>query len=252
VSLAPLSEFHSIAFPSKEITAPAPWSGQGPRLGALYGEDALLLARLLRGFTRAPEYCWFCLWAGYDLQGWLLTAPGVVSVRRPDPLPPTVRNGPRVCLPGRDYLLYTGPVEAVVAPGQLSLGQTANLWWPQDRAWCVASEIDLAWTYVGGTKELVDALVSHPDIEAFAVDPEGPVSRVEPFISRWVNDAVERLITDGEALIDTSRGTVQAWLRRPSCSAMAHCGRLTEVPTTCMAAAARSSGARATKSYAAR
>ena len=29
--------------------------------------------------------------------------------------------------------------------------QAPNLWWPADRAWCVATEIDYAWSYVGGS-----------------------------------------------------------------------------------------------------
>jgi hypothetical protein len=43
--------------------------------------------------------------------------------------------------------------------------QSANLWWPDDRASCVATEIDFAWTYVGGSDELIDELVHHPDLE---------------------------------------------------------------------------------------
>ncbi len=37
--------------------------------------------------------------------------------------------------------------------------QTPNLWWPEDRAWFVATEIDLAWTYVGGREALIEQLV---------------------------------------------------------------------------------------------
>ena len=74
------------------------------------------LAEVLRRFTATPDDCWFCLWEGYDLQGTPLTTPGGPSVPRPDPLPSAVRNGPRVRLPHRDYLLYSGTVEDVVAP----------------------------------------------------------------------------------------------------------------------------------------
>jgi hypothetical protein len=45
-----------------------------------------------------------------------------------------------------------------------------NIWWPDDRAWCVASEIDLAYTYVGGSKELIEEIVEHPALEALACD----------------------------------------------------------------------------------
>lgn len=42
----------------------------------------------------------------------------------------------------------------------------ANLWWPEDRSWCVATEIDFGWTYVGGSQALIDAVVTCVDLEA--------------------------------------------------------------------------------------
>ena len=77
-----------------------------------------------------------------------LTTDGSGSM--PDrPVPETVDTGSRVRLPHRNYFLYRGPVDAALVgkPG-IPLAQSANLWWPEDRAWCVASEIDLPWTYV--------------------------------------------------------------------------------------------------------
>jgi hypothetical protein len=47
--------------------------------------------------------------------------------------------------------------------------QSPNLWWPEDRAWFVTSEIDFAWTYVGGDNSLVEALVSDSRLEALPV-----------------------------------------------------------------------------------
>jgi hypothetical protein len=127
--------------------------------------------------------------------------------------------GPRVQLPNRDYFLYEGPVEAVTAPTRFSPGgQTANLWWPSDRAWAVASEIDLAWTYVAGPAELVDALVADDRIEALRAGRDDLLSRVEGWVERWVDDALDELLTAGTATIETSRGTVQAYLRRPTWS----------------------------------
>jgi hypothetical protein len=49
-----------------------------------------------------------------------------------------------------------------------------NLWWPNDRAWFVATEIDLVSTYVGGSADLVRAIVASPEIEAFEVAADGP------------------------------------------------------------------------------
>jgi len=122
------SQFHSVALPPTRPETEAPWSGQGPRQGSLYPPDAEVLAETLRAFTTTPENCWFGIWDGF---GWdhrvVLTAvvkKGITRRQRrahqplsrlPDPVPPAVRAGTRVRLPGRDYLLYAGPVEAIVA-----------------------------------------------------------------------------------------------------------------------------------------
>jgi hypothetical protein len=53
-----------------------------------------------------------------------------------------------------------------------SVGQGAgwedgpNLWWPDDRSWCVASEIDFPYTYVGGSSKLIEEILAHPLLEA--------------------------------------------------------------------------------------
>jgi hypothetical protein len=120
-----------------------------------------------------------------------------------------------VHLPERDYLLYTGPVEAVgaVAPVAGSY-QTANLWWPSDRAWCVASEIDLAWTYVGGPAGLIERLLADGRLEVLPAGPDDPLTRTEDWVTAWAAEATARLLSTGEAVITTSRGTVEARLER--------------------------------------
>lgn len=34
-----------------------------------------------------------------------------------------------------------------------------SLWWPFDRLWCIARDVDLMWTYVAGTSELIERLL---------------------------------------------------------------------------------------------
>lgn len=41
-----------------------------------------------------------------------------------------------------------------------------NLRWPDDRAWCVAPEIDFPYTYVGGSSKLIEEIIGHPLLEA--------------------------------------------------------------------------------------
>jgi hypothetical protein len=218
------AQFHSIALPPTDPGGPPPFGGQGPRKGSLYPPDAEVVASIARAWTSVPEDCWFCVWDGF---GWnsvgehaVLTATDepseVVREPRRDPVPEPVRNGPRVRLPHRDYLLYKGPAGAVVATAGLAGGgQCANLWWPADRAWCVASEIDLQSTYVGGPRGLIDAIVADTKIEALPASTDDPVSRVEDWVTAWVDQLADGLLARGEAALATSRGSVEAWLRRP-------------------------------------
>lgn len=200
--LDPYDEFASVALPPEPVEAPPPWSGQGPRQGSLFPPDAAVAIDHLRRQTATPDRCWFCLWEGY---GWAA-----------DLIPDSVETGPRVRLPDRDYYLYRGPVDAaLIGECEEPPDHTANLWWPDDHAWCVASEIDLSSTYVGGSADLVKALVAEPAIEALQVTPDVPAFRTEAWIERWVSDAVDSLSSEGHALVSTPVGTVEAWLHRP-------------------------------------
>jgi hypothetical protein len=38
--------------------------------------------------------------------------------------------------------------------------EVAQASWPDDRAWCVAAEIDLAWTYVGASVTLINDVLA--------------------------------------------------------------------------------------------
>jgi hypothetical protein len=109
--------------------------GQGFRSGLSAETCAVLVEKL-----SAYERCWFCVWEGYGG----LDDQGVTA---------------RVIHPERAYLLAGGPVaDAVPAWDE----QSPNLWWPEDRAWLVVSEIDFAWTYVGGSSGLIGDLLAEP------------------------------------------------------------------------------------------
>ena len=125
MSLRRDAQFHSIALPPARPDREAPWSSQGPREGSLYLPDAQALATILRKWTTTPERCWFCVGVG-DWSATMLVPLGEPSVPVPDPIPAAVRRGPRVRLADHDYLLYAGPVEAVLRashePKSIGLG----------------------------------------------------------------------------------------------------------------------------------
>ena len=111
-----------------------------------------LLVEHLRPATATPDACFFATWEGHG-----------ASVVHHD-LEPTLE------LPHRRYHVFAGPIEAARTSYSVIpfAHQSANLWWPGDRAWCVATEVDFAWTYVGGTRAVIDALLADPRLDAVA------------------------------------------------------------------------------------
>ena len=79
---------------------------------------------------------------------------------------------------GRDMLLFDGPIEAVRSIGAVYLidndlhRRSPQWWWPEDRAWFLATEIDYPWTYVGGAAELITQILSDSELEVVEVHPE--------------------------------------------------------------------------------
>jgi hypothetical protein len=50
-----------------------------------------------------------------------------------------------------------------------SSASRVRLWWPDDHAWCVATDVDLMSTYVGGSADCIDRLVFDDELEAMVV-----------------------------------------------------------------------------------
>ena len=46
-----------------------------------------------------------------------------------------------------------------------------NIFWPDDHAWCVATEIDLDSTFIGGSADLIHALLGDARLEAWPAQP---------------------------------------------------------------------------------
>lgn len=97
--------------------------------------------------TATPANCFFAVWEGFG--GSLV--------------PPDLE--PKLDLPHRRYHVFRGPIEGIRTSFDAHRYQSANLWWPSDRAWCVASEVDLHWTYVGGPRTCIEASVSDARLE---------------------------------------------------------------------------------------
>ncbi len=162
-----------------------------PPFGSLDRMTLPALRDVLARHTSTPERCWSALWHGLGSS------------------PRSWQAAPTFHLPHRDYWLFAGTLDALVglavdlehagmeeeaAAGQLQLTtlgpgpvtpeqqhaftrasrahggvQSPHLWWPEDRTWCVATEIDLDSTVVAGSAALVAEVLAAPDLEAFEV-----------------------------------------------------------------------------------
>lgn len=141
-------QFHLISTPQGQ-TPTKIYGRREPRHGNLPLQQRRLLVEHLRESTSTPGRCWFALWEGFG---------GIDDGGIPE----------RVELPQRNYLLYGGTIErALVSP--MPFDQSPNLWWPDDHAWFVTSEIDFAWTFVGGTADLVGRLLADSRLEVLSI-----------------------------------------------------------------------------------
>lgn len=138
------------------------------------------MAAALASHTTTPERCWWCVWEGYgQLHGGSavasLTSTGT-SGRISPVAPLEVLRGPRVVVPQREYFLLVGPLASVGELYDQLWQQSPNAWWPEDRAWFVATEIDLTGTFVAGHEALIDGVLAHPKLEASAATSADPLT----------------------------------------------------------------------------
>lgn len=89
-----------------------------------------------------------------------------------------------VTLPGRDYSLSSGDINAITSFYVDAHWQPANIWWPDDRAWCVASEIDLMATYVGGSAECIAQLLGSDELEVMQTSVDARVDAEADVVNR--------------------------------------------------------------------
>ena len=157
-AVEPLAQW--VALTRGPVDSQPPVWDDGPSEGHLPVPVADRLVEVLSRHTAVPAECVFGRWDGfgYDL---------------PSPEAP-----PRLLLRGgRDVVLARGAIHDAVrnlAPEPHE--QSANLWWPADRSWCVVTDIDLMCSYVGGTAACIAELLGTPGIEAVPAAPEDPVT----------------------------------------------------------------------------
>ncbi|WP_328535348.1 hypothetical protein [Streptomyces sp. NBC_00344] len=155
--VVPGTDWHTLIgmdrdYPNAEVYGlPGVWD-EHPAEGPTPLGVARALIPVLARHTATSEHCWYGLWNGYGRWDF-------------DQLP-------SFATPGRDEVLLAGTLSDAVSPASLDeFAELPDLWWPQDRAWCLGGDVDLVSTYIGGSGELIDELLAAPELEAHRVAP---------------------------------------------------------------------------------
>jgi len=115
-----------------------------PDEGRLPRQVARKIQQVLSAHTDTAAPCWFGVWIGFGHE----YREGIPETRR-------------LAAEHREWDLFRAPL------GALNLNffdvdeffyQSANIVWPDDRSWCLATDIDLNSSYLGGTKALIEAV----------------------------------------------------------------------------------------------
>ena len=147
------------------------WHG-APARGHLPVPVAERLTAVLRRHTATPDDCWFGVWDGHGN--------------------PTA-EAPALALPRGAAWLVRGPVELAGANlAEEPSEQSANLWWPDDRAWYVATDGDLVSTYVGAGAACIAELLATDGLEVAPADAGDLVTEIADRMNPPPADGPER------------------------------------------------------------
>ena len=159
-----------------------------PDEGSLPIETAIPLRRVLERHTESPDSCWIGVWEGFG--GFRAGIPSTESI--------STRH--------RRWRLFRGPLRALelsfIEPRHTH--QSANLLWPQDRGWFVATEIDNDSTYVGGSEDLVADLLDCSELETYAANPEDGILRDSDIVNPMSHPVGTTLVLNHQGLLSTN------------------------------------------------
>lgn len=122
----------------------------------------------------------YAVWEGHGFWGGGSTPahhPAETASEMPVPSRVPGAADPVLALPARNHHLFRAPLAAHETwIKEQFFEQSANLVWPDDHAWCLATEIDFNFTLLGCARAVADAVLADPALEAFEVDVDDNMS----------------------------------------------------------------------------
>ena len=131
---------------------------EAPDQGKLPAAVSLPLRTILAPHTDCRGV-WLAVWQGY---GW--------DYKNLVPVTGFIETGQR------EWDLFRAPLDLMELPFYEGVNQTANMVWSDDRSWCLASEIDLNTTYIGGPAPLIEGLLAADDLEVWPAQLDDDVT----------------------------------------------------------------------------
>jgi hypothetical protein len=91
-----------------------------------------------------------------------------------------VACGPLSAVPEKSFT--DGSVDPYTAREPVENYRSPGLWWPDDRAWCVATDVDMQDTYLGASGACVNRLLTDERLEVMRVTADQDIS--------WESDVI--------------------------------------------------------------
>ena len=133
----------------------------GPDEGRLPPQVARVIQQVLSAHADTAAPCWFGVWVGF-------------AYEYREGIPATRSLSTRY----REWDLFRAPLDALTL-NFFDVGdffyQSANFAWPDDRSWCLATDIDLNSSYLGGPKSLIEAILRHEALESYEASVDDPL-----------------------------------------------------------------------------
>jgi hypothetical protein len=174
----PAAEWGSLTGSWQSDGQPGVWD-EPPSEGTLPHALASRLADVLAGHTERSQQSCFALWEGWGVPEVMVAfRPGNSDEGQRDAHQSIeaeiaswrglIGSAPRFKLSTRGMLLLRGPL-AAVEDFYAFHRDPPSMWWPEDHTWCVATDIDLMTTYIGGSTACINALLADEQLEVLAV-----------------------------------------------------------------------------------